>query len=62
MPRIGKPKFKAMFVTIFPNFTKEGKEMSLNNQYARLRSLLDLFLKAISVLSKDIILKINLFF
>jgi hypothetical protein len=51
-----------MFVTTLPNFTKVGKEIILNNQKAFFKSLFDLLLKAISVLSKKIMVKINLFF
>jgi hypothetical protein len=59
---IGKCSFNAKFVATLPNFTKVGKEIILNNQKALFKSLLVLLLKAISVFSKDIMVKINLFF
>lgn len=49
----------ATFVAILPNLTNHGFPIRLNNLYDQFKSELDLLLKAISVLSNEIIYKYN---
>jgi hypothetical protein len=51
---MGSLIFKANKVNAFPSLTSVGEPISLKSQYACLNSLLDLLLKAISVLLKFI--------
>ena len=56
-PFIGRCALNEALVAHFPNLTIEGLPTILKSQYALLRSLSDLLLKAISVFSKETILQ-----